>query len=318
MQVMMQQQMIIQQQMQMIQQGKKEKEAEKSKKDQTEKKDFSKKDEEHPEWEDKETAKQAFKQAIREKKVPSTSTWEQAMKAIVSDYRYAALKKLSEKKQAFNEYKTQRGKEEKEEARIMAREDKEKLHKFLEDHPKMTSRTPYRSREKEEAKELRRKNMKQFRKVLGGLKKMNHKTTWAECQQLLMNSQDFKDNEDLNNMDKEDALICFEETIKDFDSEEKERQDRLKVLEKRAFRKNREHFGEFLDQLHDGGKLHSMSSWMELYPVISDSPHFMKMLGQPGSTPLDLFKFYVLDLKARFHDEKKIIRGIMKEQKFDA
>lgn len=33
-----------------------------------------------------------------------------------------------------------------------------------------------------------------------------------------------------------------------------------------------------------------------------------------GSTPLDLFKFYVEDLKARFHDEKKIIKDILKVQ----
>merc|ERR1711962_161299 len=32
------------------------------------------------------------------------------------------------------------------------------------------------------------------------------------------------------------------------------------------------------------------------------------MLGQPGSTPLDLFKFYVEDLKARFSDEKEILK----------
>ena len=32
----------------------------------------------------------------------------------------------------------------------------------------------------------------------------------------------------------------------------------------------------------------------------------------PGSTPLDLFKFYVEDLKARFHDEKKIVKEILK------
>lgn len=31
-----------------------------------------------------------------------------------------------------------------------------------------------------------------------------------------------------------------------------------------------------------------------------------------GSTPLDLFKFYVEDLKSRFHDEKKIIKEILK------
>lgn len=31
-----------------------------------------------------------------------------------------------------------------------------------------------------------------------------------------------------------------------------------------------------------------------------------------GSTPLDLFKFYVEDLKARFSEEKKIIKEILK------
>ena len=34
-----------------------------------------------------------------------------------------------------------------------------------------------------------------------------------------------------------------------------------------------------------------------------------------GSTPLDLFKFYVEDLKARFHDEKKIVKEILKVNK---
>merc|ERR1712080_551980 len=55
---------------------------------------------------------------------------------------------------------------------------------------------------------------------------------------------------------------------------------------------------------------------MELYPVISADLRFSAMLGQTGSTPLDLFKFYVEDLKARFHDEKKIIREILKEKNF--
>jgi pre-mRNA-processing factor 40 len=36
-----------------------------------------------------------------------------------------------------------------------------------------------------------------------------------------------------------------------------------------------------------------------------------------GSTPLDLFKFYVEDLKSRFHDEKKIIKEILKEKGFE-
>ena len=43
---------------------------------------------------------------------------------------------------------------------------------------------------------------------------------------------------------------------------------------------------------------------------------FNALLGQPGSTPLDLFKFYVEELKARFHDEK-IIKEILKEKEFE-
>ena len=31
-----------------------------------------------------------------------------------------------------------------------------------------------------------------------------------------------------------------------------------------------------------------------------------------GSTPLDLFKFFVEDLKSRYADEKKIIKEILK------
>ena len=39
--------------------------------------------------------------------------WDAAMRMIVADPRYGALKKMNEKKQAFNEYKTQRANEEK-------------------------------------------------------------------------------------------------------------------------------------------------------------------------------------------------------------
>lgn len=36
-----------------------------------------------------------------------------------------------------------------------------------------------------------------------------------------------------------------------------------------------------------------------------------------GSSPLDLFKLYVDDLKARYHEEKKLIKEILKEKKFE-
>ena len=85
--------------------------------------------------------------------------------AIVSDPRYAALRQLNEKKQAFNAYKTQRAKEEKvgawrqsrskmschccvvflqEEQRMRVKQAKEDLEQFLLTTKKMNSTIKYR------------------------------------------------------------------------------------------------------------------------------------------------------------------------------
>ncbi len=60
-----------------------------------------------------------------------------------------------------------------------------------------------------------------------------------------------------------------------------------------------------------------MSLWVELYPVMSADTRFSGMLGQSGSSPLDLFKFYVEDLKSRYQDEKRVIKEILKEKDFE-
>jgi len=118
-------------------------------------------------------------------------------------------------------------------------------------------------------------------------------------------------------MDKEDALIVFEKHIKELEREEEEERDQEKKRKKRIERKNRDGFLKLLDELHEHGKLTSMSLWVELYPTISSDPRFSGMLGQPGSSPLDLFKFYVEDLKSRYQDEKKAIKEILKEKGYD-
>uniref|UniRef100_A0A670YA58 Pre-mRNA-processing factor 40 homolog A n=1 Tax=Pseudonaja textilis TaxID=8673 RepID=A0A670YA58_PSETE len=289
-------------------------------------------------WNNKEEAKQAFKELLKEKVIIAEGKGENE----------DALPMLSEKKQAFNAYKAQRDKEEKEEARLRAKEAKEELQRFLEEHNKMNSTTRYRKaeqmfgelevwalvperdrkeiyddvlfflakKEKEHAKQLRKRNIQALKSILDSMSRVSFQTTWSEAQQYLMDNPSFAEDEDLQNMDKEDALICFEEHIRTLEREEEEERERGRLRERRQQRKNREAFQAFLDELHENGRLHSMSTWMELYPSLSTDRRFANMLGQPGSTPLDLFKFYVEDLKARFHDEKKIIKDILKDRSF--
>ena len=75
--------------------------------------------------------------------MPSNASWEAAVKLIQHDPRYAVIKNLNERKQAFNAYKTQKLKEEKEGQRLRAKKAKEDLEEYLMVNPRMTSLTKY-------------------------------------------------------------------------------------------------------------------------------------------------------------------------------
>lgn len=300
------------------------------------------------EFKDKKEAIEAFKDLLRVKNVPSNANWDQCMKIIGKDPLYAAFKGLNERKQAFNAYKTQKLKDEREESRLRAKKAKEDLEKFLMNNDKITSNTKYykcdelflgqkvwtsvpeqdrrdiyedcvfnlAKREKEEFRLLKRRNMRVLGELLEAMDNVTYQTTWSEAQVMLLENASFKNDVNLLGMDKEDALIVFEDYIRGLEREEDEEKEREKKRIKRQQRKNRDAFLALLDTLHEEGKLTSMSLWVELYPIISADLRFSAMLGQNGSTPLDLFKFYVENLKARFHDEKKIIKEILKEKDF--
>ncbi|XP_032682663.1 pre-mRNA-processing factor 40 homolog A isoform X1 [Odontomachus brunneus] len=300
-------------------------------------------------FKDKKEAVEAFKELLRERDVPSNATWEQAVKLIQNDPRYPQMKKLNERKQAFNSYKTQKLKEEREQERLRLKKAKEDLEQFLLENDKMMSTTKYykceelfgtlevwrsvgdsdrrdiyedvifnlAKREKEEAKQLKKRNTKRLAQVLDTMTEVTYRTTWQEAQSLLLQHSAFAEDADLLEMDKEDALLVFENHIRQLEKDEEEEREREKKRRKRQERKNRDAFIYLLDELHEQGKLTSMSLWVELYPMLSADLRFSAMLGQSGSTPLDLFKFYVEDLKSRFHDEKKIIREILKDKNFE-
>lgn len=300
------------------------------------------------EYKDKKEAIEAFKDLLREKNIPSNSNWDNCAKIISKDPRYSTFKNLNEKKQAFNAYKTQKLKDEREEQRLKAKKAKEDLEQFLMNSDKITSATKYyrceeifsgqkiwtgvpeqdrrdiyedcmfnlAKREKEEARVLKKRNMRVLAEVLESMASVTYQTTWSEAQVMLLENTSFKNDVNLLGMDKEDALIVFEEHIRQMEREEEEEKEREKKRTKRLQRKSRDAFLALLDSLHEQGKLTSMSLWVELYPLISADLRFSAMLGQIGSTPLDLFKFYVENLKARYHDEKKIIKEILKEREF--
>lgn len=89
----------------------------------------------------KQEAKNAFKVLLESVNVQSDWTWEQAMREIINDKRYGALKTLGERKQAFHEYLGHRKKLDAEERRIRQKKAREEFTKMLEESKELTSST---------------------------------------------------------------------------------------------------------------------------------------------------------------------------------
>lgn len=93
----------------------------------------------------KKQAIEAFKEFLKEKGVPGNLSWEQAIKIIGNEPKYiSTFKQLNEKKQAFNAYKIQKQKEDREEERRRMKRNKEELEKFLLTCEHMSSTIKYK------------------------------------------------------------------------------------------------------------------------------------------------------------------------------
>lgn len=296
------------------------------------------------------SGEELLRSLLREKNVSSNLSWENAIKCMESDPRFESVRSLPNRKFIFNEYKQQKAREEKDEQRLKAKKAKEDLESFLNNDPRVSSLLRYRQacddfatlevwravpdderrdifedvmlevkkREEERSRELRKRNREVLRDILDSIPEITALTTWLKAQQYLSQNEVFMKDAHLHAMDKLDALEVFIEYIEQLEEEEKEERRRERREKAKQERDNRFAFVRFLDELHAAGHLTSISKWQNLYQTISADPRYIALLSQPlsGSTALDLFKFYVEDLKARYEDEKQIINEILKARNF--
>ena len=75
-------------------------------------------------------------------------------------------------------------------------------------------------------------------------------------------------------------------------------------------------FKELLEQLRDSNHITAGTTWKSIYPVIAEDERYLKMLGQPGSSPLDLFWDMVDEMDLQFEDELRQIEDVLADKKF--
>ncbi|KAH6785058.1 hypothetical protein C2S51_037513 [Perilla frutescens var. frutescens] len=291
----------------------------------------------------KQEAKNAFKALLESANVEADWTWDQAMRVIINDKRYGALKTLGERKQAFNEYLMQRKKIEAEERRLRQRKAKEEFMKMLEESEELTSSTRWskavtmfeddkrfkavelevdredlfrnylvdlQKKEKAKAQEEYRQNRLEFKQFLESCGFIKVDSQWRKVQDLL------EDDERCTRLDKIDRLDIFQDYIRDLEKEEEEQKKRQKEQLRRAERKNRDAFRKMMEEHIAAGILNAKTYWRDYCQKVKDSEAYEAIASNiSGSTPKDLFEDVTEELEKKYDTDKTRIKDFLKQEK---
>ncbi|CAK9144981.1 unnamed protein product [Ilex paraguariensis] len=296
-------------------------------------------------YENKQDAKNAFKSLLESANVGSDWTWDQAMRAIINDRRYGALRSLGERKQAFNEFLGQKKKQEAEERRAKHKKAREDFKKMLEESKELAPSTRwskvraiFEDDERFIAVERAKDREDLFEDYMGELDKKERakaleehkrkKTEYIEflksCDFIKASSQWRKVQDHLEAdercfcLEKVDRLEIFQEYVRDLEKEEEEhRKLRMEELRK-AERKNRDEFRKLMEGHVAAGTLTAKTHWRDYCMKVQDLPAYLAVSSNTsGSTAKDLFEDVLEELVKQYIEDKDCIKDAVKSRKIN-
>lgn len=274
-----------------------------------------------PDYATFEEAEAAFLKLLRRSGVQPDWTWDQTMRAIIKDPQYRSLKDPKDRKLAFEKYAVEVRLQEKDRAKERLAKLRTDFGIMLKSHPEIkhythwkTARpiiegeTIFRSSSDDNERrqlfedyviELKRANiehkavtrkaaMDELVSILNGLD-LEPYTRWSEAQGIIQSNERFQGDAKFKTLSKSDMLTAFDNHIKSLERTFNDVRQEQKNQKSRRERQNRDRFINLLQELKAGGKLKAGTKWKQIHPLIEADERFIAMLGQPGSSPLDLF-----------------------------
>ena len=274
-----------------------------------------------PDYATFEEAEAAFLKLLKRNNVSPDATWEQTMKLIIKDPQYRALKDPKDRKAAFEKYAIEVRLQDKEKAKerieklrtdfaTMLRSHPEIKHytRLKTAHPIIKGETIFRSTDNDDERrqlfedyiiELKKANAEQevvTRKaaleglvdILKGLD-LGPYTRWSEAQGIIQSNPRFQGDHNFKALSKSDMLTAFENHIKSLEKTFNDTRQQKRNLKSRRERQNRDRFLSLLHELKKSNKIKAGTKWSQIHPMIAADERYVAMLGQSGSTPLDLF-----------------------------
>lgn len=276
----------------------------------------------------KEEVRTAYVQMFQEAGVTSTWKWEDFMRIMLHDSRFNIIKTIGQKKQIFQEHIQTLKKKERDDTRQKKQIARENFMKMLDSSGILKAESKYyktshffqgdprwrileekereelyqdfldelERRDREKIRQQRKQQMQMLKKVLEDSQEIDFTTKWSTAQKILAENPHFKA------LDKLDQLEVFSKFIVEF---EEKSQETKKLDERTRARKNRENFKKLLEEHVKTGEILAITHWKDFYIKLRDDPVYLNLVGQPGSTPKEIFDDIIAKEKGKIKDHKE-------------
>jgi pre-mRNA-processing factor 40 len=282
---------------------------------------------------DRDKAREIFKAMLDELGVNWKSTWEQALKLIINDYRYNnSIKSTCERKSVFVEWSKQKERKDRDEIRDQKRQAREKFSQLLKQSEIIKDINQYteaehllgkdprwnslessiereevfrnylrdKKREDDEVnKKYRKIKMLELNNYLMTCKWLDSTSEWREVCLRLEDVPEFK------NCQKLDRLDVFQDTIRLIEENNKKLEEIDEQNRIRTERKYRDQFKELIT---------AKMRWKEYIQMIKQENILNQLsTNRSGSRPSSLFNDIVEELEFILEKDKEIVIQIMQK-----
>ncbi|KAF2272560.1 uncharacterized protein EI97DRAFT_504103 [Westerdykella ornata] len=293
----------------------------------------------------REEAEAAFTKLLKKIGVQSDWTWKQTVRAGVKDPSWRAIPDPKDREETFKKYCEElraQDKAREEERQAKLRSD---FMQMLKNHDEIHHYTRWKSAlptiegeavfrsakddterralfdeyiislkraHAEEEAEAKRSALDQLSGLLHRLN-LEAFTRWHTAEGILEANEEFKSDK-FKPLHKLDVLTAFEKHIRQLQRDLNDRVQSERRARLRTERKNRDAFKDLLKELRAKGSLRAVSKWKEIRPLIHEDPRYKAMLGQGGSTPLELFWDALEEEEEKFRVHR---RAVLDVQRFE-
>lgn len=302
-----------------------------------------------PDYSSFEEAEAAFIRLLKRSSVQPDWTWEQTMRATIKDPQYRALKDPKDRKAAFEKYAVEVREQEKEKAKERLAKLRTDFGHMLRTHPEIkhfsrwkTTRpiiegeTVFRSTDNEDERkqffaeyivELKKQNLEQeaasrksaISDLVSILKALDLEpyTRWAQAQELIESNERVKNDPRFKLLSKSDVLNTFENHIKSLERSFNDTRQQQKAHKHRRERQHRDAFNSLLREKRAEGLIKAGTKWSNFLPHIEQDPRYVAMLGQSGSTPLDLFWDVLEEEERALRGRRNDVYDVLEDQRYE-